>query len=206
MIRLALIRHAPTEWNRLGRLQGRRDMPLSDEGRQMVQQWHLPREMQGWPIWSSPLHRARQTAAHLSGDRYQCDARLIEMDWGAWEGQTLADLRAADPEAMQMVEARGRFLCPPGGESPQQVIDRVVPFCRALSADKQDAVLVTHKGVIRGLIAHATGWDMVTPMKIRVIPGTYHLLSVDDDGKIVVVSQGNQLVQGCNNHTLASGN
>ena len=90
---LAVLRHGPTLWNRDGRIQGHSDIPLSAEGRAIVATWRLPAEIQGFDIITSPLRRARETAEILGFPHAPPDPRLIETDWGAWEGVRLTELR-----------------------------------------------------------------------------------------------------------------
>jgi probable phosphoglycerate mutase len=180
MTPLVLIRHGATQWNLEGRIQGRADPPLAPEGRAAVSAWRLPPEMAGAPgigdwIWlTSPLTRARETAALLhaaseSMEPASIEPALVEMDWGAWEGRRLAELRSEGGAAMAEAEARGLDFQPPGGESPRRVQDRLRPLLARLAATGRPAVAVTHKGVIRALHARASGWDMTgrAPEKLR---------------------------------------
>ncbi len=167
---LVLIRHGPTQWNLERRIQGRADPPLAPEGRDAVAAWRLPPEISDDWIWlTSPLARARETAALLHEAPASVEPALIEMDWGAWEGRRLTELRSEGGAAMAAAEARGLDLQPPGGESPRQVQDRLRPFLARLAASGRPTVAVTHKGVIRALYALASGWDMTgrAPEKLR---------------------------------------
>lgn len=169
-MRLALIRHGPTEWNAAGLLQGRTDVALSAAGRQAVADWRLPETLATWPICASPLIRAQQTASLLSAGRpVSIEPDLIEMNFGAWEGQRLADLRARDPLGVAANEDRGLDFQPPGGESPRAVQARLHPLLQRWAAEGQDRVAVTHKGVIRALFAAAMEWNMLgkPPVKLR---------------------------------------
>jgi probable phosphoglycerate mutase len=166
---LILIRHGPTEWNAEGRIQGHSDVPLSADGRAAVQGWRLPpelldRDAGGWDWLSSPLARARETAALLRADNGAAETRteqaLIEMYWGGWEGRRLAELRCEGGASMAEEEARGLDFRPPGGESPREVQARLLPLLAALAAAGRPTVAVSHKGVIRALYALASGWDM----------------------------------------------
>ena len=65
MIRVAIIRHAPTAWNREKRLQGHTDIGLGPEGRIVAASWQVPVAWQDWRLLVSPLTRARETAAIL---------------------------------------------------------------------------------------------------------------------------------------------
>jgi probable phosphoglycerate mutase len=152
--RLFAFRHAPTDWNEAGLLQGRADRPLSDAGRAAAAGWRLPPFAAGWTVFSSPLRRARETAAAMGLDA-AVEPALIEMHWGAWEGSSLVALRQRDPR-FAAEEARGLDFTPPGGESPRQVAARLAPWLAAL---REDSVAVTHKGVLRALLHLATGWD-----------------------------------------------
>ncbi len=111
-------------------------------------------------IVTSPLSRCVQTAALLGAPDAAREPRIIEMDWGEWQGRTLAELRAALGEAMAENEARGLDFRPPGGESPRAVIERIKPWLREIAAAGVPTLAVTHRGVIRAVLAEATGWDM----------------------------------------------
>ena len=171
---LVMIRHGATEWNLDGRIQGHSDPPLAAEGRAAVASWRLPERMTGtaagdWIWLTSPLARARETAALLRPEPAKIEPALIEMDWGAWEGRRLAELRAEGGATMAAAEARGLDFQPPGGESPRQVQARLRPLLERLAATARPAVAVTHKGVIRALYALASGWNMTgrAPQKLR---------------------------------------
>ncbi len=165
---LLLIRHGRTVWNEQGRIQGRRDLPLSDRGRAEVEGWRLPEAAQA-ALWiCSPLLRARQTAALLHGAAVASEPRLIETDWGDWEGLTLAQMRAAGGAGMAENESKGLDFQPPGGESPRRVQERLAPLLKELARRGEDVVAVTHKGVIRAIYALASGWDMRERPKVAL--------------------------------------
>ncbi len=175
MTPLVLIRHGATQWNLDGRIQGRADPPLAPEGRAEVSAWRLPPDMGGAPgidnwVWlTSPLARARETAALLHGAPVSVEPALIEMDWGAWEGRRLAELRSEGGQDMAAREARGLDFRPPGGETPREVRARLRPLLERLEAAGRATIAVTHKGVIRALYTLASGWDMTgrPPEKLR---------------------------------------
>ncbi len=175
---LVLIRHGATQWNLDRRMQGRADPPLAPAGRAAVSAWRVPLETTdvgvdraagNWIWLTSPLRRARETAALLHAAPVTVEPTLIEMDWGAWEGRRLAELRAECGATMAAAEARGLDFQPPAGESPRQVQDRLRPLLERLAATGRPVVAVTHKGVIRALYAQASGWDMTgrAPEKLR---------------------------------------
>jgi probable phosphoglycerate mutase len=176
---LALIRHAPTEWNAAGRLQGSRDLPLDPA---TLPQWRLPPELAGFHVLMSPLRRACDTAALLGCADAVPDPRLTEMDWGRWEGETIAALRARLGTAMDENEARGLDFRPEGGESPRDVQRRVLPLLAEIAADGRSTVAVTHKGVIRAVFALAIGWDLRGKAPIKLSWTAAHLFRLDAAG------------------------
>jgi broad specificity phosphatase PhoE len=184
MTRLLLIRHGRTAWNEAGRLQGRADVPLSPAGRAEVATWSLPPGWQQARWLTSPLARARETAALLTTDPVTVEPRLIEMDWGAWEGRCLVDLRREAPEAMAKNEARGLDFRPHGGESPREVAARLAPLIEELARQPTPAVAVTHKGVMRAALALATGWDMRTKPPHRLRHDAALAFTCHADGRI----------------------
>lgn len=177
MTSLALIRHMPTVWNRDGRLQGRRDTPLD---RDAIPRWRLPPEFTGYRFLSSPLGRARETAARF-GVEPLVDGRLTEMSWGEWEGHTLRELRSTFADIDEL-EAQGLDFRAPGGESPREVQARVAPLLAEIAAAGLPTAAVTHKGVIRAVFAHATGWEMLGKPPFRLDWSAAHLFRLDPAG------------------------
>jgi broad specificity phosphatase PhoE len=192
MLHLLLIRHGATPWNEARLLQGRADPGLSADGRAEVGRWRLPPGWLGAAWYASPLRRARETAELLGAGPVAVDARLIEMDWGAFERRRLADLRADDPLGMAGNEAKGLDFRPPGGESPREVAARVAAFVAALEGP---AVAVTHKGVIRAALALATGWDMRRPPPVRTRRDHALHLVRDDAGRLTLAGPPLSLVE-----------
>ncbi len=179
---LVVLRHGPTDWSAEGRIQGRADRPLSDLGRSQVAQWQPPEAWAAWDWSSSPLARARQTAAVLCGRPVPVDDRLAEADWGDWEGQRLADIRAAMGDRLAAMERAGLDFRPPKGESARDVQDRLRSFLADRAHSGRDAVAVCHKGVIRALYALATGWQMQGPPPTKLRDPCWHAFRLQADG------------------------
>jgi 2,3-bisphosphoglycerate-dependent phosphoglycerate mutase len=187
----AFVRHGMTAWNEEGRMQGRRDVPLSARGEAEVRAWRLPSRMAGLlpldtPWVSSPLRRAIATAEILAGATPLRERALIEMDWGEWEGFTLPELRQRHGDAFVRNEAAGLDFRPPGGESPRDVQERVVRWLIAESTEREGLFAVSHKGVLRALLAAATGWDMTGKAPLRLRHGALHIFAVESGGGIEV--------------------
>ncbi len=181
MTTLALLRHAPTEWNAARRLQGRADMPISGTSRSELQRRRLPPLVAGFRILSSPLTRRLETASLLSLIPL-VDPRLVEMDWGAYEGHTLAELQQRFGLDLLANEARGLDFRPPDGESPRDVQNRVDPLLAELAAAGRPTLAVTHRGVIRAVYARAVGWDMKSDPPHELDLYALHVFRLAPDG------------------------
>ncbi len=182
MIELALLRHAETVWSGEGRIQGSTDVPLSEAGCRALTGRALPAPCRGMRAVSSPLRRCRETAARLGLADIALEPRIVEMHWGAWEGRTLAELRAELGETMRENEARGLDFTPDGGESPRQVLARVRGWLADIAAQGEPTLAVTHKGVIRVIMAQAYGWNMLGRAPIKLDWNAVHLFRLDRQG------------------------
>ncbi|MBM3489685.1 MAG: histidine phosphatase family protein [Alphaproteobacteria bacterium] len=169
MTLLALLRHGATEWNAAGRLQGRADPPLLAAARLALAERCLPRCLAGACWHVSPLRRAAETAGLLGGAPLRLEPRLVELDFGAFEGRRLVDLRRDPDAAMAANEARGLDFQPPGGESPRQLRDgRLRPWLAELSAAGGWHVAVTHKTPIRVMLTLACDWPLLGKPPVRL--------------------------------------
>jgi len=188
MTTLALLRHGPTVWNGQHRLQGHTDLPLSAEGRARVIAWHLPADIAGFRWWCSPLRRARETAELLRDTLPErpdiaVELRLMEMSYGEWEGETLDDLRQRHGEQMAAWEAQGLDLRPPGGESPRDLQQRLLPWLASAAQEGGNHFAIVHKGVIRAIYAMATGWTMERKAQDRLVYDGLQLFTLDAAGR-----------------------
>jgi broad specificity phosphatase PhoE len=183
----ALLRHAPTEWNAAGRLQGLTDTCLSPEGEAAARCWRLPAPADGWKRMSSPLQRARRTAELLQPSAaVSIDSALREMSFGVWEGRTLAELRAAGGAAFAAAEAAGLDFQPPGGESPRTIMARIGVWAGSIAQAGEPVVAVSHKAAIRALLALATGWNMLGRPPHKLDWRSVHFFIAHDDGRVAI--------------------
>lgn len=192
---VALLRHGRTAWNDAGRMQGRADEPLSEAGRAQVLSWRLPASLLSARVVCSPLRRARETAELLGRGPVTLAPALVEMDWGAWEGARLDELRTREGPAFERASARGVDFRPPGGESPRDVAARVVAWLKRLEAGEGPLIAVTHQGVIRACMARITVWSMVGKPPVRLADNVVHLVAFAN-GTLIEQSWNVPLVAG----------
>lgn len=157
-MKLILVRHGETEWNALGRLQGREDVPLSEIGRRQATAAgralsHYPFSGQGPVIISSPLQRAVETARLIEAELprsagFQTDEALLERDYGRGAGLTREERARLYPNA--------DF---PGLEDRARAEARIVQGIRrlAIQADGQDLILVSHGEICHIFLAYLRG-------------------------------------------------
>ncbi len=158
-MRLTLIRHGQTESNAAGRFAGWADTPLTAHGEAMAEA--LAQAYAGVAfdaVYSSPLQRARNTAAPLAkrlGLAITLHDGLREYNCGAWQGKTGAEVAAADPEHWRAWHADPAATAPPGGENGAQVAARALAAIDEVRAAHPDGhvLVAAHKGTCRLLIA-----------------------------------------------------
>ncbi|MDR2165460.1 MAG: alpha-ribazole phosphatase family protein [Zoogloeaceae bacterium] len=150
-MKLYLVRH-PRPRVAAGVCYGRLDVPLAEpvEAAAARVRSRLPADLAALPLFTSPARRCLALSAALH-PRPRVDARLQEMDFGTWEGQSWTRIGSAALDAWAGDPAG---FVPPGGESARDLQERALAFTRQLVAEGiQVAVCVTHGGVLRVLSA-----------------------------------------------------
>lgn len=182
---LYLIRHTETPWNRRGRYQGRRDVPLSRRGR--LQAWRLARFLARAGIGAvvtSDLRRARATASPLARRaraRLLVEPGLREMDFGRWEGLTWAQVRERYAEQWAAYRADPVRVPPGGGESFVQLAERVSEAWQraARQAGARKVALVAHGATIRAIVCDLLGLPYGERRRLSVDNGSVTLFRLD---------------------------
>ncbi len=148
--------------------------------------------MAGSTLVASPLCRAIDTAQLVSGRVPQAVPELIEMDWGEWQGLRSIDLLADASSGYRHIEDWGWDFQPPGGETPRMVWQRVKPW---IAAARGTNLAVCHIGVMRVLLARATGWDFSGPVPFQVKRDRLYIIKVKDDGTLAFDDEPVRLIQ-----------
>jgi broad specificity phosphatase PhoE len=180
---LFLVRHGQTAENARGLLLGRLDPPLSEVGKRQAAALAdvIPR---GSRVISSPLRRARQTAAAF-GQPIVVDERWIELDYGALDGCRPEEL---GDDMWRRWRADASFIPPGAGESLRALGERVRPACEELAADaaEQDVVVVTHVSPIKAAIAWALGVGDEIAWRMFVRDGSIARMRIDGRGPVLL--------------------
>jgi broad specificity phosphatase PhoE len=168
---IVLVRHGQTDTNRAGRLLGRADPPLNDTGRAQAGALAVALDRAGpaRAVVSSPLRRAMQTAEAIAapwGLEVEVDDRLVEMDYGEWDGRALTDVSADDWRRWR----DDPDFAPPGGEGLGAVYARAcacAPDLLARATDG-DVVAVSHVSPIKAAVAWALGAGPDVTWRLRL--------------------------------------
>ncbi len=151
-----LIRHGETAWSLSGQHTSVTDIPLTENGERTATK--LAPILAGFPIdlvLSSPLQRAQQTCELAGMAAHKViDPDLLEWNYGDYEGLTTAEIRLQSPGWLVF-----RDGCP-GGETPQQVAERVDRLIARAQQQGGIAALFAHGHVLRVLAAR---WIGLTP-------------------------------------------
>lgn len=160
---LYIIRHGETEWNKLKRLQGQTDIPLAEEGIRLAKlTGEAMREFEMDMVISSPLKRAVQTAQLLTEGRdipILTDDRIQEISFGEWEGESILTSDVLPPDFRRLFyENPLECICPPGGETFDEVRTRTGAFYKSLLDNPEYAdkhiLISTHGAAGRCFLTH----------------------------------------------------
>lgn len=182
---LCLVRHGRTEGSDEGRLLGVSDRPIDAVGRQQALALReLVTARPGARVLSSPLLRARQTAALACGvpeASIAVDPALQELDFGSCEGLTFAEVSEAYPEVARRWAAGDPDIAFPGGERLSAFFARVAACARRLTAGEASAVIAfSHAGVIRTLLCELLGFARERMWAFDIDHGSVARLRIGD--------------------------
>jgi broad specificity phosphatase PhoE len=181
-----LMRHAPTQWNLIKRIQGIGDSQLTDEGERRAGQWGRRLASLGYDrILASDLGRTQKTARLLNTTLrlpMTTTDKLREMDWGEWTGLTLQHLKSEKRAVLAEMISAGWDFQPPGGESRRTVRQRVELALQEAAATwpDQNILVVTHGGVLKAVIYGLSQREYLPSEPPLLLPGHLHRLNVAD--------------------------
>lgn len=176
-MRLILVRHGQTEWNQLGRIQGRTDIPLNDTGIMQARaagEWLNQRRIDA--VYSSPMQRAFDTATEIArphGLPVISLDDIIEIDFGLWEKKTADELKKLYPEywndwSWHLDEEKSANM---QAESAYTILNRVKRALNSIFEENtagSTAVVVSHTMPIKLIMANAIGLPLKSLQSIKV--------------------------------------
>ncbi|KAF3885310.1 MULTISPECIES: histidine phosphatase family protein [Nostocales] len=166
-VRLLLVRHGETEWNRQTRFQGQIDVPLNDNGRQQAQKAsQFLKDVAIDFAVSSPMLRPKETAEIILASHPHLELQLYdglrEISHGLWEGKLEEEIEQEFPGELHRWRTIPAEVQMPEGENLQQVWDRAVIAWQAivetaLAKGLKTGLVVAHDATNKTLLCHILG-------------------------------------------------
>ena len=163
---LYIMRHGKTDWNVLHKLQGRTDIPLNEEGRNMARKAaDIYKDINFDVCYCSPLKRAKETAEILLEGRniplYE-DQRIQEISFGSYEGMSCVDKTKEENLAFQkFFQDTGNYIPPEDAESVEQLYERTGEFLKSLEESKKlkdkNLLISTHGAAMTAMLNRMRG-------------------------------------------------
>lgn len=160
-MRLYIVRHGETDWNKTRRIQGQVDIPLNEFGKHLaIETGKGLLDVKFEICISSPLGRAVETAKLILGSRpvpIVTDERITEMAFGIWEGGCCSkDGWNLPQEFRDFFEAPERYKAPEGGEDFYMVRNRLEDFLKVLYQKEgwkdKNILITTHGAALCGML------------------------------------------------------
>ncbi|HEY1429589.1 MAG TPA: histidine phosphatase family protein [Candidatus Tumulicola sp.] len=176
---IVLCRHGATDANAGGAFLSASDPPLNQLGATQASLAADALRDAGFNlVVTSPKLRCRQTCAIVAPSiEARVDTRLIEVNFGEWEGRTKAWLEEHEADALRRRRESPVHFTPPGGESFAQVAVRLRPLADELRDDRADRILVVaHRGTLGVLERLLRGVSLDSQTVVPMEPGEFRTL------------------------------
>ena len=192
--RVVLVRHGVTDFTSEGRLDGRGgpDPSLNATGRsQAVAAGRAVASLvQGHParVVTSSLARAMETGAAVASALAvtpEHDEDWDEQSFGDWDGRSVHDLLESERDAFRALRDDPGFR-PPGGETHEELVARVVPAWERVVDAGGTTVVVCHRKPILVVLAHLLGVPHDRAWRLAAAPGSLTAVEVWADGEVSV--------------------
>lgn len=186
-MKIYLVRHGETDWTKQQRLQGRRDIPLNESGRERLLETakEVSKKQLGIEVMiSSPLMRAKESAEIIAREiqypveKIITEQLFIERDFGSGEGVVIEDLGHKFPDdSFENMES-----IPDTCKRAEQAILKVVE-----EYPDKTVMVVAHGAILKAVLAYASKGTMVYQDEtIRIAPGSIYVLEYKD-GELSIV-------------------
>jgi len=197
MLEVYFLRHGQTQYNAMNnRYCGRTDIELTDLGISQAKSIRgLISDVRFDAVFASPLQRAYKTAELASGRQDVIkEQRLIEVDFGQWEGLRRDEFVARDPDSWTNWDRDpGKYPAGRTGETATEVVKRVDHFFSetALKYPEGKIMVVAHNGVNRLYLAYKLGMPLKNYRQLVQDNSTLTVFDLDPDGGVLTLKKLN---------------
>lgn len=213
-MKIYLVRHGETTFNKEGKFQGQSDIPLDAEGKAQAEKLghrfedeFLQSGEQIAAIYCSPLSRAEETAEAVA-DKFQlapkADPAMVEMDMGEWEGKTAKQIMEEykDQNGVPLLKKWQEDPVEnniPGGEKAADLDNRVATSLDRIIKNHlpaENIVLVAHMGPIAVALRHVLGKPLKDLAKVKTDNASVSVIEVNGDidhGKVLLMNDTSHL-------------
>ena len=178
-LRLLLVRHGETEWNRVSRFQGGIDVPLNDNGRKQAQQ--AAEFLKDVPIdfaISSPMLRPKETAEIILQPHpnitLELQEEFKEINHGLWEGKLESEIKQEYADLLRQWQTAPETVQMPEGGNLQQVWDRavacwdgIVKSVEVSDTELKTGLVVAHDAINKVILCHVLGLSPASIWSIK---------------------------------------
>jgi probable phosphoglycerate mutase len=158
-LKIYIVRHGETEWNKLGKMQGGKNSDLTAKGIDNAKKLgDSLKDIDFGCIYCSPLGRAIQTAENIRGDK---DIKIVfkeglkEMNFGSWEGMKHKEVEELYPEEQFNLWNKPQLYKPIDGENFEQLLGRTRQVIDEIIKENihENVMVVSHAVLIKAIIA-----------------------------------------------------
>lgn len=205
-MKIYLVRHGETEWNKEYRLQGQADTKLNDYGRELARiTSEALKEIPFDIIFHSPLNRAEETARILKRDweiPIIADERLKEMNFGESEGCHIPTIQKTPTDPLyNFLNNPGEYVPPKSGETFEELYKRSLDFMTGeilpLEGKYENVLIVAHGALNRSILNPIAGIPVSDFWEIRLKNCAVSIIDLTD-GKFTIESEGDIYYQSDN--------
>lgn len=189
-MKIYLIRHGETDWNKKRLLQGKQDIPLNEKGIRLAKlTGEKLSQIKFDKVYASPLKRAYETALLVTGGQYpvEKEPRLEEIGYGVCEGTSRDQ---DDPNLRVYFERPELYRAPEGGESIEALYRRTWSFLQELIRNPENAdktiLLASHGAALQGLMCMVRNQPVSAFWKERELRNCAVTILNVQDGKITI--------------------
>ena len=189
MLEVLLIRPGSTTFDEEGRIKGALDIPLSQRGRQQVQD--LAKNLRTVKLdclYISPTESSQQSAESIAEYNF-CRIKTLEclrnLDQGLWQGKLVTEVKRLQPKVYRQFQEHPGDVCPPEGETVLEAIERLsAPIAKLLKRHEGGRIGILVPQPLAAIVRYVLlGGSLGDLWKCELDFGTYESLNVETNPK-----------------------